>query len=435
MNNYKIYKYTNKINGKVYIGQTRQSITARAMGKGWGYKKCPHFFNAIQKYGWENFVCEILHENLNRSDADILEQQYIDQFKDHSYNIDKGGKSKGPHTNNIDVREKISISMNGKNKGEKNGMFGVDSPNRVPIHIFDTNFTLIHTIPCITDCSKLLNIESSRLSGYLKKYDLLKVRDKYYSKLYNVNDLNSIKEYKPLAVGISLYDMNGILVKHYKYTKDACKDYSVNENLLRVHRNKPWIYKNFIWVFDDIKDQYKEININELKLNERKFKPKNKKSILNNTNIYKYDICGNYIRTYNCFTDAIKEEKITYNSLKRIHYGPWFSNGYIWSGENNLTGIDLVIKACEQLKLYTNKTPILQFNKNRQCICIYESLKQVKEKFNLSRETFSKHIKNGPFEYKNYIWTDVENSKYILNFSYIIKNKIIHKNINQTLRI
>lgn len=432
---YKIYKYTNKINGKVYIGQTRQSVTARAMGKGWGYKKCPHFFNAIQKYGWENFVCEILHENLNRDDADILEQQYIDQFKEHSYNIDKGGKSKGPHKNNIDVREKISVSMNGKNKGEKNGMFGVDSPNRIPIYVFDINFTLINTIPCITNCSKLLNIGSSRLSGYLKKYDILKVGDKYYSKFCKVNDSNSIKEYKPLAVGISLYDMNGILIKHYKYTKDACKDYFINENLLRYHRNKPWVYKNYIWVFDDIKEQYNIININNIKTNNRIFKPKNPNSILENTKIYKYDLRGVYIKSYNCLAEASKEEKITYNSLKRIHYGPWICNGYIWSGKNDLQGIDLVINACKQLKIYTNKTPILQFNQNRQCVYVYESLKQVKEKFNLSRETFLKYIKNGPFEYKNYLWTDVENSKYILDILYIIKNKIIHKNTNRTLRI
>ena len=38
MEDYKIYKYTNKINNKVYIGQTRQSVQHRAMGKGWGYK-------------------------------------------------------------------------------------------------------------------------------------------------------------------------------------------------------------------------------------------------------------------------------------------------------------------------------------------------------------------------------------------------------------
>ena len=30
MGDYKIYKYTNKINNKVYIGQTRQSIEERA---------------------------------------------------------------------------------------------------------------------------------------------------------------------------------------------------------------------------------------------------------------------------------------------------------------------------------------------------------------------------------------------------------------------
>ena len=43
MYNYKVYKYTNNITGKVYIGQTRQSIEKRAMGKGWGYKNTPTF--------------------------------------------------------------------------------------------------------------------------------------------------------------------------------------------------------------------------------------------------------------------------------------------------------------------------------------------------------------------------------------------------------
>ncbi len=43
---YKVYKYTNSLNGKVYIGQTRNSLA-----KGRGYDRCPAFYNAIQKYG------------------------------------------------------------------------------------------------------------------------------------------------------------------------------------------------------------------------------------------------------------------------------------------------------------------------------------------------------------------------------------------------
>lgn len=49
-----IYLHRNKSNGKVYIGQTIQSIENR-WKNGNGYKPCTYFYKAIQKYGWENF--------------------------------------------------------------------------------------------------------------------------------------------------------------------------------------------------------------------------------------------------------------------------------------------------------------------------------------------------------------------------------------------
>lgn len=39
---YKVYVYTNKINGKKYVGQTCQSLEYRA-NNGRGYKRCLHF--------------------------------------------------------------------------------------------------------------------------------------------------------------------------------------------------------------------------------------------------------------------------------------------------------------------------------------------------------------------------------------------------------
>ena len=66
---HKIYKYTNKINGKVYIGRTCQTLAKRAGAKGCNYKRCTYFWRAIQKYGWENFEVEILEEGLNNEEA------------------------------------------------------------------------------------------------------------------------------------------------------------------------------------------------------------------------------------------------------------------------------------------------------------------------------------------------------------------------------
>lgn len=97
---YLIYIIKNKINDKVYIGQTSTSIRERFMQhtkpsvlkKRGTYK----LYNAMSKYGKENFYCELLENNLESDEADNKEIYYIDKYNsyENGYNSTRGGDSK-----------------------------------------------------------------------------------------------------------------------------------------------------------------------------------------------------------------------------------------------------------------------------------------------------------------------------------------------------
>lgn len=82
-------------NGKRYIGITCQKPEKR-WKRGYGYQCNSHFFRAIQKYGWDNFVHEVIIENLSENDAKKSEIYLIDKFKTNNpnfgYNITSGGE-------------------------------------------------------------------------------------------------------------------------------------------------------------------------------------------------------------------------------------------------------------------------------------------------------------------------------------------------------
>lgn len=81
-----IYKTTNNINGKVYIGQSAKSLFNPAyFGSGKLLKQ------AIKKYGIENFSVEVLTWCSSRDELNTEEIRYISQYLENSYNLAKGG--------------------------------------------------------------------------------------------------------------------------------------------------------------------------------------------------------------------------------------------------------------------------------------------------------------------------------------------------------
>lgn len=108
LDNYCVYKHTSP-NGKVYIGVTKNKPEER-WRNGNGYKRHPHFYNAICKYGWDKFQHEVLAENLSYNEASEMEVDLIATCnasnREHGYNLRLGGNM---CTHGEETRRKISL--------------------------------------------------------------------------------------------------------------------------------------------------------------------------------------------------------------------------------------------------------------------------------------------------------------------------------------
>ena len=104
----------------MYIGITTQKPHRRWGKDGNGYKQNRYFYNAIQKYGWDNFEHIIMFENLKPKDAYKKEQDLIALYKsntkEYGYNRSIGGEfgSLGS-TMSEEAKKKLSILNTGKN--------------------------------------------------------------------------------------------------------------------------------------------------------------------------------------------------------------------------------------------------------------------------------------------------------------------------------
>lgn len=98
-----IYKITNNINNKIYIGKTVRDPNVRwaehkAAALSDDFESNPkinriHLYRGMRKHGIENFTFNIIEENLPNvelSEAEIFYIDFFDSFK-HGYNMTRGG--------------------------------------------------------------------------------------------------------------------------------------------------------------------------------------------------------------------------------------------------------------------------------------------------------------------------------------------------------
>ncbi|PPD54336.1 MAG: hypothetical protein CTY12_03325 [Methylotenera sp.] len=120
---YYIYKHTSP-SGKSYIGQTNN--ISRRIIEHRSSDKCRAFHNAIQKYGWDSFVTEILATVQTIEESNELETKFITEHNTltpNGYNLTSGGDNKI-------ISEETRLLISQAKQGAKNPQFGKDPWNK-----------------------------------------------------------------------------------------------------------------------------------------------------------------------------------------------------------------------------------------------------------------------------------------------------------------
>jgi group I intron endonuclease len=112
-----IYKVTNKLNGKLYVGQTVQKLEHRwrdhIRGDN-GKNTQSYLYRALQKHGKDNFTVEQIDTASTIEGLNVLEEFYIKKLNTlapNGYNLLPGGENRRQHE---DTKEKLSKINKGK---------------------------------------------------------------------------------------------------------------------------------------------------------------------------------------------------------------------------------------------------------------------------------------------------------------------------------
>ena len=130
-----IYKITNRINGKIYIGQTIRKFEVRWKEHSYDSRNDNPLYNSIKKYGNSAFSKEIIGTYYSMEDLNNAEEYYIqyhNSLSPNGYNLHTGGNN---HTTSEDTKIKISKAIS----GEKNGNFGKVFSNEIRLKISNAN--------------------------------------------------------------------------------------------------------------------------------------------------------------------------------------------------------------------------------------------------------------------------------------------------------
>jgi group I intron endonuclease len=237
-----VYLLRNKINNKIYIGQTWNSFKDR-YENGHGYRGNEHLYSAIKKYGKDNFVYEVLTFCGTQETADYWEIEFIKKYNSIDrvvgYNLRDGGNSGGKLSK--ETRIKLSIINTGKILSEdtkkKIGVSQIGNKHSLGIKMSDKNkaaMSAIHKGKPKSETQKQKMREAA--IGRVHSEDTKKKMRKPKSDEAKVN-ISKSKIGKTYSKKIPL-EQRALIKLDPRPIKDIAKDYSVSYTLIKKYKLK-----------------------------------------------------------------------------------------------------------------------------------------------------------------------------------------------------
>lgn len=247
-----IYKITNKINNKIYIGKTCRSISIRWKEHCSKANQKDKFYlhNAILKYGKENFIIEKIDETDDEKTINQLEQYWINFYnsnnKKYGYNLTNGGEGNQKYNwnefrelwdNGYSIKEIANIyncdrhTIGESLKEYKNYSYkeSLSRSNSLKISVdkYDNNKHLLKTYTSITEAAIDNNCSTTTISKCIKdkKYSAIG----YYWSIHGESLPEDITiKNKRNKVQIQQIDLEGNIIQIFPSAAEAAR--AVNSN-------------------------------------------------------------------------------------------------------------------------------------------------------------------------------------------------------------
>lgn len=264
---YSLYVHTTPSNKK-YVGITNREPSARWRKDGKGYRKNTYFYNAIQKYGWDNIIHNVLADNLTEEEAIKAEMELIEKLhttdREYGYNHSLGGEHPSNNMANVEeyrlkqamtthelwknpeFREKITSHCK-NHKPPKNTK---PSHARKPVLQFTKDGEFVARFDCIRDAAKSVNGTIMKISNCCNGRS--KSSKGFVWKFENPEQAIPGKGVSTRRAVIQ-YSLDGTLIAHFSSIKEALQSlgYGTTSTIIGACTGHTKTAYGFRWSYEE----------------------------------------------------------------------------------------------------------------------------------------------------------------------------------------